>query len=83
MTTTTDVRNFQRNARTVCQRRRGEVCRLAKRAGISRVYLSQIIHGHARPSLAIAAKIARAADVPLAALMGSPKDFSCEPLDAV
>lgn len=32
----------------------------AARAGISQAYLSQIMNGHRRPSLAVAARIARA-----------------------
>lgn len=44
----------------------GEVQRIADRAGITRPYLSKVLHGKAVPSIEIASKIATALDITLA-----------------
>ncbi len=52
--------NFRRNIAILCDGY-GNVQKLASQAGITRVYLSKIIHGKAEPSLEIAVALADAA----------------------
>lgn len=67
---TREAINFRDNVGSLCEEH-GEIQRIADKAGISRVYLSKIIHGRATPTLDIAAQIATALDMPLASLLGS------------
>jgi len=50
----------------------GNVSRTAKAAGITREYLSTVIHGDAIPSLEVACQIADALQVPLEELFRRP-----------
>jgi transcriptional regulator with XRE-family HTH domain len=51
---------------------RGGIQRLAARIGITRVYLSKLIHGHQCPTLDTAARIANNLGVPLDDLISGP-----------
>ena len=64
--------NFRRNLAAVCADR-GSIQRIADRAAIHRVYLSKVLHGHAIPSIEVAARIADAAGLSLAAIFRNPK----------
>lgn len=68
------VENFRHNVGVLCAAH-GEIQRVADRSGITRVYLSKIIHGHATPSLDIALAIAEGLDFALAELMAPPRQF--------
>lgn len=59
---------FRENVAELCAEH-GRIAEIAERAGISRVYLSRIINGHATPTLDIAAQIAEAVKIPLPALL--------------
>lgn len=63
-----DTEIFRENVAELCAEH-GQIEETANRAGISRVYLSRIINGHATPTLDIAAKIAEALKKPLPALL--------------
>lgn len=67
--------HFRANLAAFCSER-GDIQSLATKAGLSRVYLSRIINGHAEPSLEIASRIADAAEVPLSVMIASRKEFS-------
>lgn len=70
-----ETRNFRANVATLCTEH-GEVQRVATKAGISRVFLSKIIHGKAVPTIEVAAQISDALECPLADLVQDPKEFS-------
>lgn len=72
---TVEARNFRANVGALCAEH-GEIQRIADKAGITRVYLSKIIHGKATPTLDVAAKVASALDMPLSLLLDSPKKLS-------
>ncbi|MGH7744294.1 MAG: helix-turn-helix domain-containing protein [Candidatus Dormibacteria bacterium] len=55
---------FRRNVAALCAAL-GGIQRVATEAGISRVYLSRIIHGHAQPTIGVAGRIADAVGLPL------------------
>lgn len=61
------TRNFQRNVAALCERH-GMVKRTADAAGITREYLSNVIHAKAVPTLDVALAIADALDVSLSDL---------------
>lgn len=62
---------FRANVAAICEEH-GAVQAVATKAKITRVYLSKIIHGHATPSLDIAAKISEAVGIPLARMISRP-----------
>ena len=64
--------NFQRNVAALCAEY-GDIQRIADSAGIHRVHLSRIIHGHVVPSIDMASAIASALSVDLKDLIGSRK----------
>lgn len=59
---------FRANLGSLCAEH-GRVQEIADKAGLSRIHLSRIIHGHCVPTLDVAAKIADAVGVPLAGLL--------------
>lgn len=59
---------FRRNLEFLCAEH-GQVQAIADKAGVSRVYVSRIIHGRSVPSIDIAARIADAVGIPLADLL--------------
>ncbi len=71
----TETLNFRKNLGSLCAEY-GAVQRIATQAGISRVFLSRIIHGHATPTIEVAASIARAAGLSLSDLIGPPEKLS-------
>lgn len=56
---TIDIAHFRQNLKRRCSEH-GSIQKLANAAGITRVYLSEIINGHKSPSLDVAIDIARA-----------------------
>jgi transcriptional regulator with XRE-family HTH domain len=69
-----DTANFRKNIASAC--RSGSIQAVADKAEITRVHLSRIIHGHATPSIDVAARLAQAVDIPLAGLLVEPENFS-------
>ena len=59
---------FRKNLEVICSEH-GQVQAIASKAGLSRVYVSRIIHGRSIPTLDVAAKIADAVGIPLSALL--------------
>lgn len=59
---------FRANLGELCAEH-GQIQELATRAGLSRIHLSRIIHGHSVPTLDVAAKIADAAGFTLDRLL--------------
>jgi len=59
---------FRRNLAALCAEH-GSVQALADKAGLTRVYLSRIIHGRSVPTIDVAARIADALEVPLSSLL--------------
>lgn len=70
-----EAENFRNNVAALCAEH-GEIQRIAVKAGITRVYLSKIIHGKATPSIDVASSVAKALELPLADLLDSPKVLS-------
>jgi putative transcriptional regulator len=60
--------NFRRNLAIACSEH-GRIQNVADDAGVSRVYLSRIIHGKSVPTLEVAARIADALGIPLSDLL--------------
>ena len=69
-----EVVNFRKNLAELCAEH-GAIQRIADAASLSRVYLSNIIHGHATPTLESAGKIASALSVPLGVLVDAPSNL--------
>lgn len=59
---------FRENLEVICAEH-GRVQEVATKAGLSRIHLSRIIHGHCVPTLDVAAKIADAIGMPLTRLL--------------
>lgn len=59
---------FRANIGSLCAEH-GRVQEVADKAGLSRIHLSRIIHGHCVPTLDVAAKIADAVGIPLDRLL--------------
>jgi transcriptional regulator with XRE-family HTH domain len=72
------VRNFRKNLAILCADH-GAITLTAAAAGITRVYLSRIIHGHSVPTLGVAGDLADALAVPLGDLVGSTENFTKMP----
>ena len=70
---------FRKNLETICSEH-GTIQSIADKAGISRPYVSNIIHGKVVPSLDNAAKIAEAVGISLTDMLADPKEF-CVPLE--
>lgn len=66
---------FRKNLGTVC-REHGAIQKIADDAGMTRAYVSNIIHGKVSPSLENSAKIADAIGLTLTDLLADPKEFS-------
>ena len=70
-----EVENFRHNVGTLCAEY-GEVQRIAVKAGITRAYLSKVIHGRATPSMEVALDISEAVEIDMALLMESLSKFA-------
>lgn len=60
---------FAANLAALCAEH-GKVQEVADKAELSRVYVSKIIHGHAVPTLDVAARIAESLGISLADMLG-------------
>ena len=69
--------NFRRNVAMLSKMQGVTQSDLARDAGISRVYLNRLIHGHYEPSLRICERIAVALRVPLELLLAAPPTTTC------
>jgi transcriptional regulator with XRE-family HTH domain len=69
----TDVENFRANVKARCAKH-GAIQSLADAAGISRVFLSQILNGHSEPKFGMALDIARALGVDISELYAAPPE---------
>ena len=71
-----ETERFRRNLAHACHAH-GAIQRIADEAGVSRVFVSRIINGHASPSLDMAARLARAAGFSLGdAVEKSPRKLA-------
>lgn len=70
-----EVEHFRKNVAKLCAGY-GEVQRIAVKAGITRAYLSKVIHGRATPSIDVALDIAEALELDLGVLFESPTKFA-------
>lgn len=71
-----ETERFRKNLYNACLPH-GAVQRIADSAGLSRVFVSRIIHGHADPSLDVAVKLAKAAGFSLGEMVEkSPKKLA-------
>lgn len=75
---TIDIVNFRENVKYRCAEH-GAIQKLADAAGITRVYLSEIINGHKKPSLDVGLDIARALGVDINILTGPPPRTTAKP----
>lgn len=66
---------FRKNLGRICAEH-GDIQRIADLAGMTRAYISNIIHGKVSPSLENAAKIADACELSLTDMLAEQKDFS-------
>ena len=67
---------FRKNVGVLCAEH-GRIQEIAEKAGLSRVYLSRVINGHAVPTIDVAARIADALGAPLGELLEkSSKKFA-------
>lgn len=66
-----DVERFRASVKARCEKH-GAIQKLATAAGISRVYLSEILNGHKGPSLDVALDVARALGVSIDDLTSPP-----------
>ena len=71
-----ETERFRKNLAHAC-REHGEIQNIADKAGVSRVFVSRIINGHAVPSLDVAARLADAAGFSLGDMVEkNPKKFA-------
>jgi len=66
---------FQKNLEVLCKEH-GRIQEVASAAGVSRVFLSRVIHGHAVPTIEIALRIADAVGVSLSDLLSTRQKIS-------
>lgn len=69
-----EITNLRSNLKALCDRH-GEIQRVANAAKVSRVFLSNFLHGKSSLSLETALDIANAVGVPLPTLMDDPKNI--------
>lgn len=68
---------FRRNLAAICEGY-GNLNRVAESAGISRGFISRVIHGKCTPNLEVAAQIAQGAGLTLSTMLRAPAEFSQE-----
>lgn len=70
-----ETERFCKNLASLCSEH-GSIQKLADDAGMTRAYVSNVIHGKVSPSLEHAANIASALNLSLSDLLMDPKEFS-------